>query len=351
MLQGIGILLIVLALIAFIVWFFNNRKAGKIRTVPFKRPSEIAQQGMNAGDAKQMVSCEGQVTGQPIQAPMSGQPCVYWEIDVTRGYHTTTTNSDGSTSKSHSTKSLLDQKQGTVFQLHDGQGAVGVDTTKTPSGFDLKKTHESRVNVGIIVPNQIAFGNMQLQTAALAANIAGLITGGEITDYYEGTEKIIPYQQGQTLFALGKLAQGPMGLVIGDPGMLGSLMLSDKGREATLGTAVKYAKIALIAGAAMAGIGVILTVVGFIVTPSEPDKPTAAATATATAAEPAADSTAADSAAPGKPGVQPRPAVGRPGATPAGAATGAQPAATGRPTAAPAVTPKPAAGRPPPKKR
>ncbi len=330
-LQGIGILLIIIAIIAFIIYLVNNSKAGKIRSVPFRKPSEIAQQGMGAADAKQMVSCEGQMTGQPIYAPMSGQPCVFYEIEVTRHYHEMKVNSDGSTSKVTGSKSVMDQKQGTVFQLHDGQGAIGIDCTKPPS-TDLKTTHSSKVNIGMIVPNEIQFGHMRVQTGSLAAAIAGAILGNnEVTDAYEGREKIVPFVQGQNYYALGKLAQGPMGLAIGEAGW-SSLLLSDKGREATLGTAVKYAKIALIAGIVTIVLGSITTALGFILAPAEDTKASTAASASASASAPPADSAAppADSAAP---------ADSNAAAPPAGPAPKPGPAT--KPTAAPKVTPPP----------
>lgn len=329
-LQGIGILLVIVAVIAVIYALLQNSKAGKIKTVPFKKPSEISQAGAAAGDAKGLCSSEGQVTGQPIVAPMSGQPCVYYEIEVIRGYHKTTTNSQGHTSKTHSTKSVLDQKQGTVFGLTDGQGAVGVDCTKKPS-FDLKQSHRNRVNIGLIVPGTVQFGNMTMQTEHLAANIAGVLLGGETTDYYEGVERIVPFQQGQTLYALGKLSQGPQGWQLGDPGGLSSLMLSDKGREGALGTAVKNAKIAFIVAAVTFVGGGVMTGVGFAMAPAETPKP--AQTAAATTSTPAGDTGApTNTAAPAGTGAKPT--------TPTKPAT-ATPAATTKPSTAPTAAPKP----------
>lgn len=294
-LQGIGILLVVIALIALGIYLHQNSKAGKIRTVPFKKPSEIGQQGMGAADAKQMISTEGQVTGQPLIAPMSGQPCLYYEIEVIRGYHKTSTNSQGHHTKTNSTKQLLDQKQGTVFTLHDGTGGVGVDCTKKPAA-DLKESHRSRQNIGLIVPSQVQFGNMRMQTEALVANLVGMLTDGGTTDYYEGIERMVPFVQGQTLYALGKLGQSPAGMAIGDPGGLSSLMLSDKGREGALGTAVKNAKIAMIVGGVLGLGGIVCTTLGFVLSPAKP--PATAATsdtsAPADTSTPASTASAAD---------------------------------------------------------
>jgi hypothetical protein len=299
-LQGIGILLVVVALIALGIYLHQNSKAGKIRTVPFKKPSEIGQQGMSAGDAKQMISTEGQVTGQPLVAPMSGQPCLYYEIEIIRGFHKSSTNAQGHHTKTHSTKQVMEQKLGTIFGLTDGTGTVGVDCTKKPS-FDLAQGHRSRQNIGLIVPGQVQFGQLRVQTEGLASAIVGaLLGGGETTDYYEGVEKIVPYQQGQNLYALGKLAQGPQGPVIGDPGGMSSLMLSDKGREGALGTAVKNAKIAMIAGIVLFVGGAGTAIAGFVIAPDKPAKTADAASTSAatTASTSSPASTAAGTTAP-----------------------------------------------------
>src|SRR5205814_881803 len=103
------------------------------------------------------------------------------------------------------------------------------------------------------------------------------------------------------LYALGKLVQGPAGLAIGEAGTFSSLMLSTKGREGALGTAVKNAKIGMIIGAVLGGGGVIATVLGFVLAPSASEKPVtsnSAKPATPThATTPAHSATAAHTAA------------------------------------------------------
>jgi len=195
----VGLVLIAAAIAAFVIWVIQNGKAGKIKTVPFKKPSEIAQQGANAADAKQMVSTEGQVAGQPIAAPMSGMACLYYELQVTRGYHTQSRNAQGQTTKSHGTKTVLERKEGTIFNLTDGAGAVAVDCTKAPA-MDLKQAHRNRINQGI-VPRAVQFGSVVVEVEGLASSVAGALLGGETTDYYEGVEMIVPFVQGQKLYA------------------------------------------------------------------------------------------------------------------------------------------------------
>jgi len=290
----IGLLLIAAAIAAFVVWFIQNGKAGKIKTVPFKKPSEIAQLGAGAADAKQMVSTEGQVGGHPIAAPMSGLACIYYELKVTRGYHTKSKNAQGQTTKSHGTKTVLERSEGTLFTLTDGGASVTVDCTKAPA-MELKQAHRKRVNQNVLSGN-VQFGSVVVTVEGIASNVAGMLLGGETTDYYEGVELVVPFVQGQKLYALGKLGPAASGNVGGNPqnpGLAigpggGGLMLSDKGRDGALGAAAKTAKLALIAGAVCMVGGGVTTAVGFAMGSGESSAAhEKAAAAAAPAAKPA----------------------------------------------------------------
>jgi hypothetical protein len=354
---GIGSLLLAIAFIAGIYWFIMARKAGKIRDVPFRKPSEIQQQGPASADAKGQVSCEGQVQGQPLIAPASGQPCLYWEFELVRQWEKSSTDSNGNRTTSSGSTSVNTEKLGTVFTLSDGTGGVAIDCTKKPD-FDLKTAHSSEIRIGMLLPGELQFGNLRTQVPHLP--------GGENVKGFKGVEKIVPFQAGQTLFALGKLSQGQYGPTLGDMGW-SSLMLSDKGREATLGSAVKGAKIGMITTAASSGIGAILLVVGLVTAPATPAGATTApdssmGVAGDSSAAPAMTGAATTTAAkPALPGVKPTTATtakatttataGASTAAPTTTAAAATPTATAtaaaatRPTAtavvkAPVITPK-----------
>ena len=342
---GFGGLLLAIGFIAAIYWFIMARKAGKIKSVPFRKPSEIAAQGPASADAKGQVSCEGQVQGQPLIAPCSGQPCLYWEFELVRQWEKSSTDSNGNRTTSSGSTSVNTEKLGTVFTLTDGTGGVAIDCTKKPDS-DLKTSHSSEIRIGMLLPGELMFGNLRTQVPHLP--------GGENVKGFKGVEKIVPFQAGQTLFALGKLSQGQYGPTLGDMGW-SSLMLSDKGREATLGSAVKGAKIGMITTIASSAIGAILLTIGLIMGPSAP--------ATATAAPDSSDGMAAGdtSAAPVVTGaatgatVKPmlpvktgtgttvKPATSGAAATPTAAATTTATAAvTARPAVTAVVTAKPA---------
>ena len=345
---GFGGLLIAIGFLAAIYWFIMARKAGKIKNVPFRKPSEIAAQGPQSADAKGQVSCEGQVQGQPLIAPASGQPCLYWEFELVRQWEKHSTDSNGNRTTSTGSTSVNTEKLGTVFTLTDGTGGVAIDCTKKPDS-DLKTSHSSEIRIGMLLPGELMFGNLRTQVPHLP--------GGENVKGFKGVEKIVPFQAGQTLFALGKLSQGQYGPTLGDMGW-SSLMLSDKGREATLGSAVKGAKIGMITTIASSAIGAILLTIGLLT--ASPAAATATAAPDSSAAMPgdsaaAGTATATGAAAPVKAMLPVKATT----ATSAKAATSAAAPATTTTTtaAAAATTAKPAVTPPvkttvvPPKKK
>jgi hypothetical protein len=229
--------------IGLIVGLLQMLKGKKLNSVPFRAPSQIAQLGPGAADAKGMVSTEGTVSPQGLlTAPMSGKPCLAFEITVERKYETTERTENGTETKKGSSSIFSDYKGG-VFALQDGQGTVLVDATTKPDA-SFAKAHTSGVNVGIlgIIPGTLQFGNFQMSTP--------LITGEGRTTGFEGTETIV--EPSGNLYALGALAMGPQGPIVHTPKGIGTgkLILSSKGRASL----VKSTKRNMILGYAMGGV-------------------------------------------------------------------------------------------------
>ena len=235
-----------LAFVGFVGLIFGllqMLKGKKLNSVPFRAPSQIAQLGPGAADAKGMVSTEGTVSQQGLlTAPMSGKPCLAFEITVARKYETTERTENGTETKKGSSNIFSDYKGG-VFALQDGQGTVLVDATTKPDA-SFEKAHTSGVNVGIlgIIPGTLQFGNFQMSTP--------LLTGEGRTTGFEGTETIVP--PSPNLYALGALAMGPQGPSVHTPKGIGTgkLILSSKGRASLVGSTKRN----MILGYAMGGV-------------------------------------------------------------------------------------------------
>src|SRR5688572_16530344 len=85
--SGLGWILAFLGFIGLILGLMQMLKGKKLNRVPFRAPSQIAQMGPQAADGSGLVSTEGAVGQQGLlTAPMSGRPCLAFEITVERKY-------------------------------------------------------------------------------------------------------------------------------------------------------------------------------------------------------------------------------------------------------------------------
>lgn len=251
----LGWFLAFVGFVGLIVGLLQMFKGKKLNSVPFRAPSQIAQLGPGAADAKGMVSTEG-VVGQQglLTAPMSGKPCLAFEISIERKYEKTERTENG-TQTTKGSSSIFSDYKGGVFALQDSQGTVLVDASVRPDA-SFEKSHTSGVNVGILglIPGTLQFGNFQMNTP--------LIVGEGSTTGFEGVEKIVP--PSGNLYALGALAMGPHGPIMHTPNGIGTgkLILSSKGRASL----VKSTKRNMILGYAMGGVmfvgGTLLGILG-----------------------------------------------------------------------------------------
>ena len=227
-----GVLFLVLGAVALSIGIVFFLKMKRIAGAPFMGTGEIAQ-NPGVADAKGMISTEGEiVAGQAVAAPCSGQPCLYYEVTIEREWEKLVKTQEGTKTQSGSTR-VTTNKGGAVFQLNDGTGVVHVDARESVDA-DLTKAHDERIAIGMMLPGELVFGHMRMQTPV---NL-----GPERTTGFKVVEKILPAQG--KLYACGKLANG----AISKPGW-SSLILSHKGRTALLGSSKTRAMVGLIAGA------------------------------------------------------------------------------------------------------
>jgi hypothetical protein len=224
----LGWVLAVCGLVGVIYGIRMMLKSKKMNTVPFRKPAEIAAQGAAVADVKGMISTEGtaQLPPQPLIAPMSGQPCIGYELTIERKWEKHVRTEKGMEKKTGTSK-LHGEYRGSYFQIGDGQGNVLVDATTEPDS-EYEKTHSSTMSVGMMIPGTLTFGQFQMNTPAI------LDTDSRTTAFV-GTEKIL--RASPTMYALGQLAQGPQGLALATPKGIGTgkLIVHHQGREKLLG--------------------------------------------------------------------------------------------------------------------
>ncbi|MCC6558776.1 MAG: hypothetical protein IT372_38075 [Polyangiaceae bacterium] len=228
-----GFFLVVVAIIAVVVGVLNQMKAKKILAAPFKKTAEVAQ-NPQAGDAKGLVSCEGAIVAQqPLAAPCSGKPCVYYEVEVIRMWEKHVQTENGmKTEKGKDTVNTT--KVGSHFYVNDGSGPAGVDARESLD-CDMEQSFEQAQNVSY---GDVVFG--QFRTNVPHAG------GDKHTTGVKAVEKIVP--AAGNLFVMGKLVGGT---VTKTDGMLGKLIASTKGREKLIGATKRNAMLGFIGGAVL----------------------------------------------------------------------------------------------------
>lgn len=230
--QGFGYFLVFVAAVAALVGFLQHRKGKKILAAPFKRTGEIAS-NPGVADAKGFISCEGAIEApQPVFAPCSGTPCVYYEVEVVQEWEKHVNTEDGHKVEKGKT-TIQNAKGGTIFNVNDGSGPVAVDPREGLS-VELDKTFEQAQNVSY---GDVIFGQFQ----AHVPHAGGDKHGRSV----KVVEKIVPVQG--RMFINGQLTNQ---MISKPKGMLGSLHGSRKGRAALLGATKRNSKIGLIAAAA-----------------------------------------------------------------------------------------------------
>src|SRR5215472_14436950 len=158
----LGAILLIIGLIAVVIGVVFFFKMKRMAAAPFHKTGEIAQ-NPGVADAKGMISTEGQIVAQqPVRAPCSGQPCLYYEVEISREWEKMVTTQQG-TKKQTGTTKVTTNKGGAMFQLNDGSGPCNIDAREGVDA-DLSKTHDQKVTIGMTVPGEIVFGQMRMQT-------------------------------------------------------------------------------------------------------------------------------------------------------------------------------------------
>jgi hypothetical protein len=214
----LGIALVGFAVLVLIAALVVRNKGQKILAAPVRKTGEAA-------GAQGPVSFEGAVrSNDPLRAPCSGQPSVYYELQIEKKVKS---RQGGQVKVSWKTASK--QHFGSTFWLDDGSGAVPVQAHEQADA-DLQKTYSGALPPGMPQP-QPQLGEEIVETRV--------------------TEKVVPANA--KLFALGAMANGQ--LAAGK----GKLILSTRGREALLGSTKKmfagltaFATIVAAAGALVA---------------------------------------------------------------------------------------------------
>ncbi len=243
---AIAALLVAVGIIVVIYGAIMKFKAGRIAKAPFVSTGDAATRGAQLAGDKGAISTEGRVDcPQPLLSPVTQTPCLYYELKVVGSWK------EGDQNKE---KDYVHEKVAAPFALNDGSGPIPVDASKG-GDFDVQQTFDDTKKEGFFADLKGAVGKGE---PIMFGHYAFPNPPMSKANKFRCIEKVVPMPQ--QLFALGKLEQG----VITSPGFL-SLVLSPKTRDELLGSSAKSAKMALIGGAASAGVGLVVGVVSTLV--------------------------------------------------------------------------------------
>jgi hypothetical protein len=223
----LGFLLLAIAVAAIVVGIIQRGKMKRILAAPFAKTG----QALASADAKGQVSFQGTVQpAQQLLAPVSGQPCLYYEIEIKQEWEKHVQTEDGS-KKETGTDTAHEDKAGSMFYVNDGSGPVAVNATEAVDA-KLEKTFDEKKSYGW---GDISFGHYH-------AHIHRPSDSSKHATATRCIEKIIP-ASGE-IFVLGKV-EGTA--VQKRDGMLGKLMLAREGRDGLLGSTKRNMVIAFAA--------------------------------------------------------------------------------------------------------
>jgi hypothetical protein len=236
---AIAALVVVIGIVCVIYGFMERAKAQRVTSAPLLRTGEV--EGQPGGAA---VSVEGNVVcSQPLIAPFSGVPCLYYSIKATAEWKA------GDTKK---TKEISSTKMAAQFSVDDGSGPVAIDAREGGTFEPTQKKSETKGAglVGGITGKELMFGQYVVSTGAL-----GLGTS------YRVDEEVLPVER--RLYVCGAASNG----AIAAPSGLRSLLVSHKSRGDLLGSALKTSKLALAGGFSGVLVGTIVGVISRLMAP------------------------------------------------------------------------------------
>ncbi|MCX7024598.1 MAG: E3 ubiquitin ligase family protein [Spirochaetes bacterium] len=260
---------IVVAGIGVALFFMGKSQAAKasdIESTPTSTAKELTEMAndiakeIGSGSFAQVAEVKGTIDcPSPLQAEMSGTPCVYYACTVTREYEETYYENDSEGHRQMRTRRGSDVMQSTVrttpFKVVDPSGSIEID----PEGatFTAEKTYsqyeqgEGRGNV--------TFGRFSVNLASFMAT-----GGGRRTLGYRFDENSVPLTA--NLYVLGEASDAGGRIKVAKPTKKGGrFIISTKSEESLVASAKGTAKGMTIGAYVAAAIGIALVIAGLVV--------------------------------------------------------------------------------------
>lgn len=236
MMMILGIVLILVALGALGFAFWQWRKLAMMSDAPLVKTAELVGNASEKG----LISVEGKVeaAGQFLTSPVTGTPCLYYQVVVKQKVEKQVKTQDGYKNQTN-TNTAKTESVGGQFLINDGSGPAKVDATEGKVNAKLEQTFKDTGN---------AHGNLQFGNYSV--HIPRPNEGWAKST--ECIEKIVP-ADGE-YYVAGRL-EGDT--IMRKKNMGGKLIIARGGAEAMQGETAKKMKIG-------GGVGALLLVAGIV---------------------------------------------------------------------------------------
>lgn len=261
----VGIVLIVAGIVLFFVQQSYKTKATSLKLARATTVQELQQtsgaiaQEIGGGNWRDYVKLVGMIRcEQPLISELRREPCVHYQMTITREYEETVTRKDSDGKTVHETKRGSDiissNQQSIPFYLEDSSGRIEVN----PHGADIETIQVlNEFRQGEQSGNRLTFGGFSITLSASSGRRGGRTLG------YRYSESILPVDRRSLV--VGMVSDGVGTLVIQKPlEARNKFIISMRDDEELTHAAEKAAQLAFFGMAGSFGLGLILVIADLV---------------------------------------------------------------------------------------
>jgi len=235
--MSVGAVVLLVGIVSLIFGAISKGKAGQLASAPLVSTADAAAKGGEVASKDGILAVRGRtVCDDPLYAPISGTPVLYYTYSVTAAWKETVPDKDhpGKNKTENKTKSVGGDSNAAEFSIDDGSGPVRIavsgvgdlELTESPTQtYTSRSSNESSITLG-----------------ARVYKVSGFPEGTTFT----ARESVL--NATDSLFACGKIENGTIGP--------SDMILSTKSPEELIASAQSSAKTGFTLGAIFSGLGV-----------------------------------------------------------------------------------------------
>jgi hypothetical protein len=249
----LGVILLNVGLAALVYGVVRHLKAARVAVAPLVRTGDAAARGPMLAGPRGAISVEGDVIcPAPLVAPVSGTPCLYYEITCTVRWREREGRRRRRDEGPHDrgaerVEQVASERAAAEFSIDDGSGPVRVEADRGGS-FEPKRERKETKGTGLLgglTGTELEFGRYRVSTRAFSLGAT-----------YTVVEALLPVRP--RLYVCG---QATLHRAVGSPDWR-RLIISGRSRDELLDSARRDARRFLSGGAIVLAAGAALALLG-----------------------------------------------------------------------------------------